>query len=60
MSREVQEKMFEPFYTTRPIGEGAGLGMSIAYEIVEKHQGSLTVQSIVNEGTTLTMRLPTL
>jgi len=59
MSRKVQEKVFEPFYSTRPVGEGAGLGMSIAYEIVEKHQGSLTVQSVVNEGSTFTVRLPT-
>ena len=58
MSKEVQEKMFEPFYTTKPVGEGTGLGMSISYGIIEKHQGSIVVESVLNAGTTITVLLP--
>ncbi len=58
LPKDVQEKMFEPFYTTKPVGEGTGLGMSISYGIIEKHQGSIIVDSEINEGTTITLRLP--
>jgi signal transduction histidine kinase len=42
---ELQVKIFEPFFTTKPMGEGSGLGLDIVKKIVEKHHGSLTVQS---------------
>ncbi len=58
MPKETQEKMFEPFYTTKPVGEGTGLGMSIAYEIIEKHRGQIIVDSVINKGTTITVFLP--
>jgi len=58
MAKDVQEKMFEPFYTTKPPGEGTGLGMSISYGIIEKHQGNILVDSQLNEGTTITVLLP--
>ncbi|AUD02454.1 ATP-binding protein [Spirosoma pollinicola] len=46
MSEEVQQKIFQPFFTTKPTGEGTGLGLSLAYEIITKgHQGSLKVAS---------------
>lgn len=51
-------RVFEPFFTTREVGKGAGLGLSIAYDIVKKHHGEITVQSEVNKGTTFTIVLP--
>jgi signal transduction histidine kinase len=50
------EKIFEPFYTTRP--DGSGLGLSISYNLIEKHQGSLIVSSMPQAGTTFTVTLP--
>lgn len=52
-------RVFEPFFTTKEVGKGMGLGMSIAYDIVQKHGGALTVDSRQGEGTILTLRLPT-
>jgi len=51
-------KIFEPFFTTKPVGEGTGLGLSIAYKIIEKHGGSLTVSSVVGQGTEFTIKIP--
>ncbi|MBL4704985.1 MAG: response regulator [Flavobacteriales bacterium] len=58
MSEEVQQRMFDPFYTTKEIGDGVGLGMSITYGIVKEHNGTITVQSEVGKGTTLIIELP--
>ena len=55
----VQQKVFQPFFTTKPPGEGTGLGLSLSYDIVTKeHGGSLTVQSQQGEGTEFTIELP--
>jgi two-component system NtrC family sensor kinase len=52
-------KIFQPFFTTKPSGEGTGLGLSLSYDIVTKeHSGELTVQSIEGEGATFVIRLP--
>jgi signal transduction histidine kinase len=58
MSEEVKQKMFDPFFTTRKIGEGTGLGLAIAYGIVQKHKGWLEVSSKEGKGTTVTLYLP--
>lgn len=49
--------IFEPFYTTKPVGEGTGLGLSMCYSIMEKHGGSITVVNNVDKGVTFTTRL---
>lgn len=51
-------KIFDPFYTTKPIGKGTGLGLSISYGIVDKHGGTISVESTSGHGTTFTVKLP--
>lgn len=51
-------RIFEPFYTTKEVGKGTGLGMSISYEIIKEHGGDIQVVSAVGKGTTFTIRLP--
>lgn len=51
-------KIFEPFFTTKDVGKGTGLGMHVAYSIIEKHHGTIHVESKVGEGTTFTITLP--
>lgn len=54
-----REKIFQPFFTTKPSGEGTGLGLSMSYDIVSKgHGGELKMESRESEGTTFTMVLP--
>ena len=53
MPKEIMEKIFQPFFTTKPTGKGTGLGLSMSYDIVTKgHGGELKVASVENEGTT--------
>ncbi|MBI2189176.1 MAG: PAS domain S-box protein [Acidobacteria bacterium] len=52
------EKIFDPFYTTRPVGKGTGLGLSICYSIVRQHDGSIDVDSTEDQGSTFTVKLP--
>ncbi len=59
LSEEAQKRLFEPFYTTKKIGEGTGLGLSICYFIItESHRGTLTVHSELNVGSRFTLELP--
>lgn len=51
-------RIFEPFYTTKEVGKGTGLGLSISYDIIKLHDGDISVESKIGEGTTFTIRLP--
>ncbi|MBT8298644.1 MAG: two-component sensor histidine kinase [Maribacter sp.] len=56
---EVKEKIFQPFFTTKPTGQGTGLGLSMSYDIVTKgHGGNLDLESQAGKGTTFTISLP--
>ncbi len=56
---EVKSHLFEPFYTTKPVGSGKGLGLAISHEIiVEKHRGTLTCQSIPGQGAEFIIDIP--
>ena len=53
------EKIFNPFYTTKPIGTGTGLGLSITYKIInDLHKGKISVESEENKGTVFIFTLP--
>ena len=55
----VLQKIFQPFFTTKPTGEGTGLGLSLSYDIITKgHGGEMTVTSREGEGTEFVIRLP--
>ncbi len=59
MPEAVKAKIFQPFFTTKPTGQGTGLGLSLSYDIVTKgHGGTLTVESREGEGTTFLIYLP--
>ncbi len=55
---EVLERIFEPFYTTKSVGEGTGLGLSVSFAIIREHGGCMWVESRPGEGTTFTIDLP--
>jgi two-component system NtrC family sensor kinase len=51
-------RIFDPFFTTKPVGKGTGLGLSICYGIIKKMGGEIYVHSVVDEGTTFSIRIP--
>jgi PAS domain S-box-containing protein len=51
-------KIFDPFFSTMPVGKGTGLGLSISYSIMQQHQGTIEVESQVGRGSTFIVRLP--
>lgn len=58
ISDENLKKVFNPFFTTRNVGEGAGLGLAISYGIIKKHNGNILVQSQLGKGTTFKIVIP--
>lgn len=58
IAKENLKKIFDPFYTTKPVGKGTGLGLNVVYNIVKRHRGAISVKSEVGKGTTFTLRLP--
>jgi C4-dicarboxylate-specific signal transduction histidine kinase len=58
MSVETVRHIFEPFFTTKEEGEGVGLGLSVAMSIIQRHGGSICVESAQNEGAAFTILLP--
>ena len=56
--QEILSKIFDPFFTTKDVGKGSGLGLFIVHEIIDEHDGCIAVDSKVNEGTTILIRLP--
>ena len=59
MSEEVQQRVYENFFTTKPAGQGTGLGMGITRDIIEnKHSGHLSFTTVQGEGTTFTFTIP--
>ena len=58
MPPDVLKKIFNPFYTTKPVGKGTGLGLSLSYTIIAKHHGSIDVESKPGKGSTFIITLP--
>lgn len=58
MSEQVRQRIFEPFYTTKPAGSGTGLGLAVVYALIEHAGGRIDVETAPNGGTTFRIRLP--
>ena len=59
MNKEIQKRVFEPFYTTKPVGVGTGLGLSVSYFIItENHHGKMSVESQPGLGAKFIIHLP--
>ena len=54
----VVDKIFQPFFTTKPSGQGTGLGLSLSYDIIKAHSGEIKVESKALEGATFIIHLP--
>ena len=58
MEMQVLDRIFEPYYTTKKQGQGAGLGLSIAHGIIKNHGGDIRVKSQPGEGSTFSVHIP--
>ena len=58
IKKQYLDKIFEPFFSTKPVGKGTGLGLSVSYGIIQQHGGALQVESEEGNGTTFTVVLP--
>jgi len=58
IAQTIVDKIFQPFFTTKPTGEGTGLGLSLSYDIIKAHGGEIKVESTQGEGSTLIINLP--
>ena len=55
---KIRDKIFQPFFTTKPTGQGTGLGLSLAYDVVKAHGGDIRVESTNEKGSQFTVLLP--
>ncbi|MBF0353268.1 MAG: response regulator [SAR324 cluster bacterium] len=55
---DILDRIFEPYFTTKPVGEGTGMGLAVVHGIIQAHKGAITVTSTGNEGTLFTILLP--
>ncbi len=55
---EIADRIFDPFFTTKPVGKGTGLGLSLVFETIKKHNGRVTFETAVGQGTTFIVWLP--
>ncbi len=58
ISQKVADKIFQPFFTTKPTGQGTGLGLSLSYDIIKAHGGKIKVQTKEDEGAEFIIQLP--
>ncbi len=58
LSKDALEKVFQPFFTTKPTGDGSGLGLSVVHGIVASHNGTITAENNKDKGATFTVKLP--
>ncbi|MGB5654716.1 MAG: ATP-binding protein, partial [Robiginitalea sp.] len=56
---EIRDKIFQPFFTTKPTGQGTGLGLSLSYDIIKAHGGEMRVSSHEDGGSVFTFKIPT-
>ena len=56
--QNIIDKIFQPFFTTKPTGQGTGLGLSLSYDIIKAHGGEIKVESKNGEGSTFIIQLP--
>jgi two-component system, NtrC family, sensor kinase len=57
--QKILDKIFQPFFTTKPTGQGTGLGLSLSYDIVKAHGGELRADTQEGEGSTFIIQIPT-
>ena len=55
---DIKDKIFQPFFTTKPTGSGTGLGLSLSYDIIKAHGGELKVETKEGEGSEFILKLP--
>jgi len=55
---EIRQKIYDPFFTTKEVGQGTGLGLSVSYGIIQEHAGRIFVDSEPGQGTRFTIKLP--
>jgi two-component system NtrC family sensor kinase len=56
--QKIVDKIFQPFFTTKPTGQGTGLGLSLSYDIIKAHGGEIRVETKENEGSEFVIQLP--
>jgi len=60
VNRQVIDKVFQPFFTTKPTGQGTGLGLLLSYDIIKAHDGKIEVETKAGEFTEMIVQLPLL